>query len=77
MRPDEVFVGSGFSQCLAHACVLRLMGRGRVTLTIVVHVDICFALRQKKVCDKFGRDVDEMVSVEDLGVLRWHSACFY
>lgn len=26
-------------------------------------------------CDQFGRDVNEMVPVKNLGELRWHSGC--
>ena len=34
----------GFVQCLADACVVRLMEVGRVVMTIVVHVDNTFAV---------------------------------
>ncbi|CAB1100270.1 unnamed protein product [Ectocarpus sp. CCAP 1310/34] len=32
---------------------------------------------QKERCDKFGRDLNEMVPVKNLGELRWYSACIY
>ncbi|CAB1097046.1 unnamed protein product [Ectocarpus sp. CCAP 1310/34] len=67
----------GFLQCLADACVFRLMEEGRVIMIIVVHVDDIFAVGQKERCDKFGRDLNEMVPVKNLGELRWYSACFY
>ncbi|CAB1101635.1 unnamed protein product [Ectocarpus sp. CCAP 1310/34] len=66
-----------FLQCMADACVFRLMDEGRVIMIIVVHVDDIFAVGQKERCDKFGRDLNEMVPVKNLGVLRWYSACFY
>ncbi|CAB1102712.1 unnamed protein product [Ectocarpus sp. CCAP 1310/34] len=67
----------GFLQCLADACVFRLMEEGRVIMIIVVHVDDIFAVGQKERCDKFGEDLNEMVPVKNLGELRWYSACFY
>ena len=53
----------GFVQCLADACVLRLIEVGRVVMTIVVHVDDIFAVREKTRCDQFGRDLNQMVPV--------------
>ncbi|CAB1099818.1 unnamed protein product [Ectocarpus sp. CCAP 1310/34] len=67
----------GFLQCLADACVFRLMEEGHVAMIIVVHVDEICAVGQKEWCDKFGRDLNEMVPVKNLGELRWYSACFY
>lgn len=67
----------GFLQCLADACVFRLMEEGRVVMIIVIHVDDIFAVGEKQRCDQFGRDLNEMVPVKNLGELRWYSACFY
>ena len=53
----------GFVQCLAGACVFRLMEVGRVVMTIVVHVDDIFAVGEKTRCDQFGRDLNQMVPV--------------
>ena len=38
----------GFLQCLADACVFRLMEEGSVLMTIVVHVDDIFAVGEKE-----------------------------
>ena len=67
----------GFSQSKADACVFRLLEDGRVVMIIVVHVDDIFAAGQKERCDQFGRDLNEMVPVKNLGELKWYSACFY
>ena len=63
--------------CLAVACVFRRMDEGRVVMTIVVHVDDIFAAGEKARCDQFGRDLDRMVPVKNLGELRWYSAVSY
>ena len=67
----------GFLQCLADACVFRLMEDERVVMTIVVHVDDIFAVGEKTRCDRFGRDWNQMVPVKNFGELRWYSGCFY
>ena len=67
----------GFLQCLADACVFRLMEEGRVVMTIVVHVDDILAVGEKARYDQFERDLDRMVPVKNLGELRWYSGCFY
>ena len=67
----------GFVQCLADACVFRLMEVGRVVMTVVVHVDDIFAVGEKTRCDLFGRELSRMVPVENLGELRWYSRYFY
>ena len=67
----------GFVQCLADACVFRLMEVGRVVMTIVVHIDDILAVGEKTRCDQFGRDLNQMVPVKNLGELRWYSGCFY
>ncbi|CAB1120585.1 unnamed protein product [Ectocarpus sp. CCAP 1310/34] len=59
-----------FLQCLAGACVFRLMEEGHV---IMIHVDDVVAAGQKERCDKCGRDINEMVPVKNLGELRWTS----
>ena len=63
-------------QCLADASVFRLMDEGKVVMTIVVHVDGIFAVGEKARCDLFGRDLDQMVPVQNLGEMRWISGCF-
>ena len=46
---EEVFTDFvGFLQCLADACVVRLMEEGSVLMTIVVHVDDIFAVGEKE-----------------------------
>ena len=49
--PDEMFVVCGILQCLADACVLRLMEEGRVVMIIVVRVDDIFAVGERERCD--------------------------
>ena len=46
-------------QCLADACVFRLMEVGRVVMTIVVNVDDIFAVGEKPRYDQFGRDLNQ------------------
>ncbi|CAB1114007.1 unnamed protein product [Ectocarpus sp. CCAP 1310/34] len=53
------------------------MEEGHVIMIIVVHVDDMFAVEQNERGDNFGRDLNEMVPVKNLGELRWYSACFY
>ena len=73
-----MFVDFGVLQCLTDACVFRLMEDGRVVTTIiVVHVDGIFAVGEKTRCDQFGRYLNQMVPVKNLGELRWYSGCFY
>lgn len=67
----------GFEQCSADACVFRLIEDGKIVMMLVVHVDDIFAVGEKERCDKFGRDLNEMVPVKNLGELRWYSGCFY
>ena len=66
-----------FVQCLADACVFQLMEVDRVVMTIVVHVDDMFAVGEKAWYSQFGRDLDQMVPVKNLGELRWYSRWFY
>ena len=67
----------GFIQCLADACVLRLMEEGSVVMTIGVHVDTIFAVGENARCDQFRKELGQMVPVKNLGELRWYSGCFY
>ena len=46
-------------------------------MTIVVHVDDILVVGKKERCDRFGRDMNQMVPVKNLGELRWYSGCFY
>ena len=50
---------------------------GRVAMTIVEHVYYVFAGGEKKRCDQFGRNVDQMVPVKNLGGLRSYLGYFY
>ncbi|CAB1098582.1 unnamed protein product [Ectocarpus sp. CCAP 1310/34] len=67
----------GFIQCLADTCVFRLIEEGRVVVTLAVHVDDIFSIGEEERCDQFGRDLNTMVPVKNLGDLRWYSGCFY
>ena len=71
------FLTLRFVQCLAHACMFRLMGGGRIVITIVVPVDDTFAVGVKTRCDEFGRKLNRMVPIKNLGKLRWYSGSFY
>ena len=44
----------GFEQCLADACVFRLMENGLVALTVVVHVDDVFSVGEKERYEKLA-----------------------
>ena len=46
-------------------------------MTIVVHVDDILVVGKRERCDLFGRDLNKLVPVENLGELRWYSGCFY
>ncbi|CAB1116207.1 unnamed protein product [Ectocarpus sp. CCAP 1310/34] len=70
-------VALGFEQCMADACVFRLIEDGCVVLILVVHVDDIFAVGERERCDKFGADLNKSVPVKNLGELRWYSGCFY
>ena len=74
---NRCLLALGIAQCLADACLFRLMDEGRVVVTSVVHVDDTFAVGEKARCDHFGRDWDQMVPVEDLGELLWSPGCFH
>ena len=39
-------------------------------VTIVMHVDDMFSIGEKERCDQFGRDLNQIVPVKNLGELR-------
>ena len=63
----------GFQQCLADACVFRLVEEGRVAIIAVVHVDDIFAVGLKSRSDVFRDDLNRMVPVKNLSELRWYA----
>ena len=67
----------GFQQCLADACVFRLVEEGRVAIIAVVHVDDIFAVGLRSGCDVFRGELNRMVPVKNLGELRWYGGCHY
>ena len=67
----------GFQQCLADACVFRLVEEGRIAIIAVVHVDDIFAVGLKSRCDLFRDELNRMVPVKNLGELRWYGGCHY
>ena len=67
----------GFQQCLADACVFRLVEEVRVAIIAVVHVDDIFAVGLESRCDVFRDELNSMVPVKNLGELRWYGGCHY
>ena len=67
----------GFEQCLADACVFRLVEEGRVAIIAVVHVYNIFAVGLKSRCDAFRDESNRMVPVRNMGELRWYGGCPY
>ena len=65
----------GFQQCLADACVFRLVEEGRVAIITVVHVDDIFVVGLKSRCDVFRDELNRMVPVKNLGELIWYGGC--
>ena len=63
--------GLGFEQFEADACVVRLVGAGAVSIAVVVHVDDIFSMGLKSRCDQFCEDLNQVVPINNLGVLRW------
>ena len=63
----------GTEGCRAHEPELH----ERHCTRCVVHVDDIFAVGEKERCDQFGRDLNQLVPVKNLGELRWYSGCFY
>ena len=66
-----------FQQCLADACVFRLVEEGRVAIIAVVHVDDIFAVGLKSRCDVFRDELNRMVPVKNLSEVRWYGGCHY
>ena len=46
-------------------------------ISLLVHVYECFAIREKRRCDQFGRKLNGMVPVKNVWELRWYSECFH
>ena len=63
--------GLGFEQCEADACVVRLLGKGAVSIEVVVHVGDIFMIRYDKICE----DSTEFVPMNNLGGLPWYAGC--
>ena len=66
-----------FQQCLADACVFRLVEEGRVAVIAVVHVDDIFAVELKSRRDIFRDELNRTVFVKNLGELKWYGGCHY
>ena len=60
----------GFQQCLADACVFRLVEEGCVAIIAIVRVNDIFAAGLKSRCDIFRDELNRMVPVKNLGELR-------
>ena len=58
-------------------CVLHLIDEGRVATIVVVHVDDIFAVGLKSRCGVFRDELNRMVSVKNLGELRWYEGYYY
>ena len=67
----------GFQQCLADACVFRLIEKGRVAIIAVVLVDDIFTVGLKSRCDLFRDELNRMVPVKNLGEVRWYGGYHY
>ena len=67
----------GFQQCLADACVFRLVEEGCVAIIAVVHVDDIFAVGLLSRCDVFRDKLNQMIPVKNLGELRWNEGCHF
>ena len=59
-----------------YVCV-STMENGTVVIILVVHVDDIFAVGEEGKCDEFGRKLNTMVPVKNLGELRWYSGLYY
>ena len=68
-HPTAFLKESGFPQCLAGACIFRMIEEGRVAITAVIHVDDILAAGCKSRCDRFCEDLGRMVPVKNLGEL--------
>ena len=49
------------------------MHEASVVMTIVVHVDDIFAVGERAGCYQFGKNLEQIVLVKNLGELRWYS----
>ena len=67
----------GFEQCLADACVMRLIESGSVTILAVVHVDDIFSVGRKSRCDQVFDDLNHLVPINNLGELKWYVGCSF
>ena len=67
----------GVQQCLAGACVFRLVEEERVAIIAVVHVDDISAVGLKSRCGVVRDELNRMVPVKTLGELRWYGGCHY
>ena len=65
----------GFEQCAADACVMRLVEDGVVSMVVVAHVDDISCIARKSRCDQFGRDLNQYVSITNLGELQLYAGC--
>ena len=67
----------GFEQSPADACVMRLIESGSVSIVTVVHVDDIFAvgLKATRRCDQFCEDVNRLVPINNMRMLRWYAGC--
>ena len=54
-----------------------MVEEGRIAIIAVVHVDDIFAVGLKSRCDVFRDELNRMVSVKNLGELRWCGGCHY
>ena len=52
------------------------MEKGSVAKTIVVRINDVFAVGKRKRCDLFGRDLNQLVPVNNVREPRWYSGCF-
>ena len=54
-----------------------MVEEGRIASIAVVHVDDIFAVELLSRCDVFRDELNPMVSVKNLGELRWYGGCHY
>ena len=67
----------GLQQCVADACIFRLVEEGRVVIIAVVHVDDIFAVGLNSRCYIFQEELNRVVSAKNLGEPRWYGGCHY
>lgn len=73
----ECLLALGFEQCKVDSCVFRLVEGGELVMVVCCHVDDLFCIGVKERCEEFGKKLNEMVPVKNLGELKWYSGCFY